>query len=88
MFKGGAFPSKVAESDGRVVKYPSLGIHPTGSGWIPGNGTGSAAGNLPSTRAGGQDDVSLNKLPQIIYIYIYIYQGGDDMARTRRHEQF
>ena len=30
--------------------------------------------NLPSTRAGGQDDVSLNKLPQIIYfIYIYIY---------------
>ena len=25
----------------------------------------SAAWSLPSTRAGGQDDVSLNKLPQI-----------------------
>ena len=72
MFKGGAFPSKVAESDGRVVKYPSLGIHPTGSDLIRGNGTGSAAGNLPSTRAGGQDDVSLNKLPQISCIQLYI----------------
>ena len=27
----------------------------------------SAARSLPSTRAGGQDDVSLNKLPQIMY---------------------
>ena len=28
----------------------------------------SAARSLPSTRAGGQDDVSFNKLPQIICI--------------------
>ena len=28
----------------------------------------SAARSLPSTRAGGQDDVSFNKLPQIIWI--------------------
>ena len=28
----------------------------------------SAARSLPSTRAGGQDDVSLNKLPQIIHV--------------------
>ena len=27
--------------------------------------SGAAARTLPSTRAGGQDDVSLNKLPQI-----------------------
>ena len=32
----------------------------------------------PSTHAGGQDDVSLNKLSQIIYIYIYIYEEDDD----------
>ena len=29
-------------------------------------GAGAAARDHPSTRAGGQDDVSLNKLPQII----------------------
>ena len=34
---------------------------------FPGNGHRSVPRNLPSTRAGGQDDVSLNKLPQITY---------------------
>ena len=65
---GNHFPGKVAESDGRVVKYGRLGILPRRSAAIPGSrgsGSGSAAQNLPSTRAGGQDDVSLNKLPQI-----------------------
>ena len=38
----------------------------------------SAARSLPSTRAGGQDDVSFNKLPQIIicfilFIYLHIF---------------
>ena len=34
----------------------------------------SAARSLPSTRAGGQDDVSFNKLPQNIDFYIfYVY---------------
>ena len=32
----------------------------------------TAARNHPSTRAGGQDDVSLNKLPQIILIIIFL----------------
>ena len=35
--------------------------------WLRLFGAGSAARNLPSTRTGGQDDVSLNKLPQISF---------------------
>ena len=38
----------------------------------------SAGRNLPSTRAGGQDDVSLNKLPQIIYGQCYINNNDND----------
>ena len=50
-----------------------------------GNGTWMAGPDPPTTRAGGQDDVSYNKLPQInfgknltsnisglVYIYIYV----------------
>ena len=40
-------------------------LAPIGSDWLRQMGAGSAARNLPSTRTGGQDDVSLNKLPQI-----------------------
>ena len=36
-------------------------------------GAGSAARNLPSTRAGDQDDVSLNKLPQINIKYVILH---------------
>ena len=47
-----------------------LGIISELSGIIPElsrrGGAGAAARDHPSTRAGGQDDVSLNKLPQII----------------------
>ena len=39
----------------------------------------SAARSLPSTRAGGQDDVSLNKLPKHKYIHIYIVYVEDLM---------
>ena len=33
------------------------------------NGAGTAARSLPSTRAGGPDDVSLEKLPQMILLW-------------------
>ena len=57
---------------------------------LPSNHVSSTAARTPtSTRAGGQDDVSSNKLPQIIYAYIiytyiiyniYIYEITDVFA--------
>ena len=40
--------------------------------WFRRNGPWSAGRTLPATRAGGQDDVSYNKLPQIMMIIIII----------------
>ena len=51
--------SKVTE-----VKNWGLGIHPSAAAAAPEWVSSSAARTLPSTRAGGQDDVSYNKLPQ------------------------
>ena len=71
---GNHFPGKVSVFDGRVAKKrrPDSGpTCPTGSDWLRQTGAGSAARDLPSTRAGGQDDVSLNKLPQTIVRYDY-----------------
>ena len=46
-----------------------------GSTGSTGNGPRTAARHPPPTRAGGQDDVSLDKLLQIsIYLYMYIYK--------------
>ena len=76
---GNHFPGKVSVFDGRVAKNRRPDSGPTGPDWLrlapigPDSpdwlrlfGAGSAARNLPSTRTGGQDDVSLNKLPQNI----------------------
>ena len=47
-------------------RNPSL-AHTAGSSGSTGLVSSSAAQTLPSTRAGGQDDGSYNKLPQITY---------------------
>ena len=50
-------------------------MDPVGSGGSDGSAevvAASAPQTLPSTRAGGQDDVSSNKLPQIISRYVEI----------------
>ena len=49
-------------------------LAPTGPDYVV---AASAPQTLPSTRAGGQDDVSLNKLPQInvyrFYVILYYF---------------
>ena len=67
---GNHFPGKVSVFDGRVAKKRRPDSGPIGPDWprlARLFGAGSAARNLPSTRTGGQDDVSLNKLPQISF---------------------
>ena len=71
-FGGTIFRENVSVFDGMVVKYLRLEIHPRGSGWLRLAPAGSAETGQevrPGTslpRAGGQDDVSFNKLPQKI----------------------
>ena len=43
----------------------------------------SAARSLPSTRAGGQDDVSFNKLPQIMHTEVPQYTPEISQIRWR-----
>ena len=40
----------------------------------------SAARSLPSTRAGGQDDVSFNKLPQMTFSIVFFYGCFRDLT--------
>ena len=46
---------------------------PADPAYLPEVVAASAPQTLPSTRAGGQDDVSSNKLPQMRYLLIAIY---------------
>ena len=65
---GEQFSGKICVFDGRVAKKRRPDSGPIGPDWLRFArqiGAGSVARNLPSTRTGGQDDVSLNKLPQI-----------------------
>ena len=42
----------------------------------------SAARSLPSTRAGGQDDVSFNKLPQMRYVHARSHDPNSCVCTT------
>ena len=84
VFKNGChFPSKCGSSTAPASKIEPPGILPRDPRdtrkWVR-----NRCSDPPSTRAGGQDDVSLNKLPQnmklYIYIYMYIYINGDVAA--------
>ena len=61
----------MSENYGRVIKNVVLGTQnrepaePPDLPDLPETTLGPAGQNHPSTRAGGQDDVSLNKPPQI-----------------------
>ena len=50
---------------------PEFSTQSSGSSGSTRNGTRMAGPDPPTTRAGGQDDVSYNKLPQIIMVYTY-----------------
>ncbi len=63
---GEGFTGQLAESDGGVAKNRRLGILRFYPADPPEVASASAPQTLPSTRAGGQDDVSSNKLPQMI----------------------
>ena len=57
------FATPIAKNERFLPEFSRLS---SGSSGSTGNGTWMAAPDPPTTRAGGQDDVSYNKLPQII----------------------
>ena len=66
------FATPIAKNERFLPEFSTLSSGYAGSAGSGGNGTWMAGPDPPTTRAGGQDDVSYNKLPQITIISINI----------------
>ena len=66
------FATPIAKNERLLPEFSTQSTGSSGSNGSTRNGTRMAGPDPPTTRAGGQDDVSYNKLPQI-YSILYMF---------------